>query len=491
MLVAARMHRLRVFACSVGLVSICFGQPAQPLVENSVKLSLERPAMVGMPVWLSVSATDRIVSYPFHICPACFLCDEVEVRRDGRLLPRIASLESQGFDGIWIRGNVCGSLSLPSATRHQGRIPLHLQYRFDQPGAYEVGYSYRYWRSEDPPTIQSAWSRIDILPGGPRDRAQWLAEMSAQAPDGTTDLLTDFLPSILGIPDAASFQLLLPYLYHQDNSVRRFAMYGLTYWPVEQAATSVMQLVRTRGPSEVAVRFLVRGAKSVVANYDGLIESAIPYLRSDSALLLQGAVAALQAVNLMKGSQVSEAVRIKAADALIGAGGHIADTASSQTANDYASALGSLDDPRAHEALWRLVNRYVARQEAAIALTWHPSAADLPKLADLALAPGGGELDRELSILPYHLHRACGDASLPFFEKMLSGSTSIGVRTQSARELVLAGRPSGFAFMADAIEHGRRYRAEMIQFLRDQFPELRQADEARILSIVQARATTK
>jgi hypothetical protein len=118
------------------LASTCFGQPAQPPVENSVKLSLERPAMVGMPVWLSVSAIGRVVSYPIDIRPAGFWCDEVEVRRDGRMLPRIASLETQAFDGIVIGGLMCGSLGLPSATRHQGRIPLHLQYRFDQPGAY-------------------------------------------------------------------------------------------------------------------------------------------------------------------------------------------------------------------------------------------------------------------------------------------------------------------------------------------------------------------
>jgi hypothetical protein len=89
------------------------------------------------------------------------------------------------------------------------------------------------------------------------------------------------------------------------------------------------------------------------------------------------------------------------------------------------------------------------------------------------------------------LHRAYGDASLPFLEKMLSGSTSIWVRTESARELVLAGQPSGFLFMTDAIEHGRRYRAEMVQFLRDRFPELRQADEARIVSFLRAKSSTK
>jgi hypothetical protein len=64
------MHGLRLLVCSVSLASTCFGQPAQPPVENAVTLSLERTAMVGMPVWLSVSAIGRIVSYPFDIRPA-------------------------------------------------------------------------------------------------------------------------------------------------------------------------------------------------------------------------------------------------------------------------------------------------------------------------------------------------------------------------------------------------------------------------------------
>jgi hypothetical protein len=340
--------------------------------------------------------------------------------------------------------------------------------------------------------LQSAWVGIEIQPGTPQDRARWLAEASAQAPADTVGLLTDFLPNILGIPDELSLQLLLPYLHHPESLVRRFAMYGLTYWPADQAAASVMQFVRTRGPSDVAVHFLARGVKGSVANYDSLLETVTPYLRSDSALLLQGAVTAMGAVSSMDKSRVSQAARARFANAAIGAADHVASAANPQTAAEYASALGSLEDSRAHEALWRLVNHNVAREQAAVALTWHPSLPDLPKLAELALTPGGEDgSDRGLRSLPYALHRAYGEAALPFLEKMLAGSTSTGVRTESARELVEAGRPAGFLFVADAIEQGRRYRAQMIQFLRDRFPELRQCDEAAILSFVKTRAAAK
>jgi hypothetical protein len=45
--------------------------------------------------------------------------------------------------------------------------------------------------------------------------------------------------------------------------------------------------------------------------------------------------------------------------------------------------------------------------------------------------------------------------------------------------------------VADAITNGRSYRQEMIQLLRDQFLELRPADDPAILKFVQARATAK
>jgi glycine/D-amino acid oxidase-like deaminating enzyme len=127
--------------------------------------------------------------------------------------------------------------------------------------------------------------------------------------------------------------------------------------------------------------------------------------------------------------------------------------------------------------------------QALIAITWRKSLPDLPKLAQITLQPANGHaLDYELGSLPYALHNAFGDAAIPYLETMLERSEYIRVRTNAAQELILGSRPKGFAFAGDAIENNRSYRQEMIQFIRDRFPELRQADEPSMLKFVQARA---
>src|ERR1039458_6539307 len=56
-------------------------------------LSLEQPAHVGGPVWIHIQAPSYPgygdVQYPVEVAPADFGCNEVEVGRNGTLLPRI------------------------------------------------------------------------------------------------------------------------------------------------------------------------------------------------------------------------------------------------------------------------------------------------------------------------------------------------------------------------------------------------------------------
>ncbi len=450
-----------------------------PAGIESALVSLESPAKVGGPVWLKVLVPGMTpaVRYPYGIHPASFGCDEVEVRRDGRLVPRIATLASQAFDGIMGAGNPCGSLGLPSEPKHTGRLPLHLQYRFDQPGIYEVRYKTRMG-------FRSPWTPIEILPGTPSERTQWLKTLSVRAPSDPVSLLTDLLPNIMGIPDQPSFELLCRYLYHPDPLVREFAMYGLTYWPVEQADRVVMEAMRSRGPSDVALQFLSRRPEFLASQADSLVEGAIPYLHSDFPVLLRGAVTVIYQAH----SKVSPAVRARAETALLDAADHVAKMADAQTVINYAAALGTCQDERAGTLLWDMVQHNVAREQAIIALTWLHAPADLPRLAQLTLVPANGHnLDRELASLPYHLRRGYGEAAIPYLETMLERSEFTWIQTQSARELMLAGRPSGFAFMVDAIESSRSYRREMIDFVRGQFPELREADDGAVLSFLKAR----
>jgi hypothetical protein len=80
-------------------------------------------------------------------------------------------------------------------------------------------------------------------------------------------------------------------------------------------------------------------------------------------------------------------------------------------------------------------------------------------------------------------------AALPVLERALENSGYVWVRTGCARELILKNRPSGFAFVVDAIEQDRRYKREMIEFVRGRFPELRGADDTAVLAFLKQRAS--
>jgi hypothetical protein len=62
-----------------------------PAGFGETTISLAEPAYVGMPVWLNVERRQGLghILYPSLLGPAGFGCDQVEVRRDGKLLPQL------------------------------------------------------------------------------------------------------------------------------------------------------------------------------------------------------------------------------------------------------------------------------------------------------------------------------------------------------------------------------------------------------------------
>jgi hypothetical protein len=131
----------------------------------------------------------------------------------------------------------------------------------------------------------------------------------------------------------------------------------------------------------------------------------------------------------------------------------------------------------------------VAYEQSLIAITWRKDPKDLPGLVAILDAPTTGDpLSTELASLPYALRNAYGAAALPALENALKKSGYVWVRTNCARELIMENRPSGFAFIADAIEQNRFYKREMIEFVRERFPELRGEDETAVLAFLKRRA---
>jgi hypothetical protein len=114
-------------------------------------------------------------------------------------------------------------------------------------------------------------------------------------------------------------------------------------------------------------------------------------------------------------------------------------------------------------------------------------------LAQLPLqAYEGNPLDSKVaSCLPYALHNAYGDATIPYPDTLLDRPEYSWVHNNCARELILVSRAEGFAFVAPAIANNRLYRREIIEFVRDRFPQLRKADDSVILKFVQYRTAMR
>jgi hypothetical protein len=440
-------------------------------------LSLEQPAHVGGPVWVRIQQPPYPrygdLQYPVEVDPSDFGCHEFEVRRNGSPLPRIPV---QGPPRPPSAGVMCGHIGIPGREmQHKNRLPVHLQYRFDQPGVYEVRYTRRTAppnTRDSQPVFQSAWTGIEILPGPPG--------APGAPPQDPVDALGDYLPSILGFPDDAHLALVVGYLYHPTETVRRYALQALNFWPEDVIIRRLADLLRTRGPSDVVVErtFLTPGAVNFI----------LPSLRSDNPTLLRGAVSGVSSLLFADPPPLSAADRARAEGALIAAAENVLRNGDSQTGGFYVAALGGVRDPRARDLVWSFINRNVITEQSLIVITWFKNPADLPRLAALLEAPAKGDpMDRTYASLPYAIHRAYGDAALPVLESAIQKSGYVFVQTNCARELVEAGRKSGFAFIAQAIEQNKFYRAEMMRFIQDRFPELRGAGDSQVLEFLKAR----
>jgi hypothetical protein len=284
------------------------------------------------------------------------------------------------------------------------------------------------------------------------------------------DLLTDTLPSLLGLPDEASFEILAGYLYHPDPSVRWYAMYGLSYWPERTASEKLLHLLHTKGPSDSVVVFLMRQPGFRAAHSDEIVEASLPFLRVDSPVLMGGAVEALR-----RASRDNPAIR----EAMLRSAEHVVSGADSQTASYLAQMIAATKGERAHAVLRGLLE--AGHDQVAHALLSFGDPSDLPGLSALLTDPGGVSLAQEL----YRIH---GAAAIPHLERALRGAPGRFTAVHIARQLMSIGNPAGFQFAARSIEQKSFWRLDMIQALKSQFPELNTASDDAVAAFARKRA---
>jgi hypothetical protein len=156
-----------------------------------------------------------------------------------------------------------------------------------------------------------------------------------------------------------------------------------------------------------------------------------------------------------------------------------------------AEYLGGIKSRTSRDLLWQIaVRQEPAHEQALIALTWIGESQDLPRLAELLIKSGDSDTyGRDLASLPHHLLRAYGASAIPYLERALSDSPYPFVKTQSAEELALRGRPTAFRFFLDGVEANRFYKPELVGWLKTHFAnELpSSADDTTVIAFLKGR----
>jgi hypothetical protein len=169
-------------------------------------------AYVHMPVWIDVDQPATYgISYPYSMFPLDFGGNELEVFYKGEpFAPFRASIG---------RGN---STTAPRDSPRE-RLPLHLIYRFDEPGVYSVRYTARRDKG-----IQSDWTDFVVEPYSAAQRAVWLEAEAVQARTASAgELVGDIIPSLLARPDDLALSVLLTLVDNPDGLVREYARMSL------------------------------------------------------------------------------------------------------------------------------------------------------------------------------------------------------------------------------------------------------------------------
>jgi hypothetical protein len=138
--------------------------------------------------------------------------------------------------------------------------------------------------------------------------------------------------------------------------------------------------------------------------------------------------------------------------------------------------------------LWDFVRRRIAVGQSLAAIAGRSNPADLTAMAALLKDPPAGIHDEDLTVLPNVLRSQYGALAIPHLEEALQGASSEGIKSQCARELIYANHPTGFRYVLATVSSGNQSdKSSLIQFLREQFLELRDVDETAMLNFLRLR----
>ncbi len=464
---------------------------AQALPVQEIHLRIDAPAYTELPVWVKADlAYPFEARYPYSEDASDFGPNQIEVEHDGKLL---APRTFPAFASSARAGGQDGSAAPPTSPTN--RLPLHMQYSIAEPGTYSVRWTaIRHGLAGDRPTVEivarSNWFNFEVKPSTPEQREAWLVKELAAVPDEPGRLVGDYLPSLLvASPDPRALHILMELLYSNDALVSSYALSSLGLFRREDVRTQGIDILHRRGPTD-RLAYLLSWAAQFQDDREDLVRTMLPYLRSAQDRQVAAALQLFSSkVHPAEGSWPADSEISSQVDRAVLAVAPKLAKRGDEVRQMLALYLGGIKSDESRGLLWQLAEGTgPGHQQALIVLTWLGDSRDLPRLGDCLLKPGDPDpYGRDLSSLPYALLHGYGDRAIPYLEHAISDSPYVFVRTNSAEQLILKGRPLAFNFFLDAVQHNRFYKRELAQWLTDYCGLPRGADDQALIAFLNSR----
>lgn len=453
------------------------------------RISLPEPVYVGMPIWMQVdSATNHVVRYPSSTVPNDFYCNDVEVKRDGKLIPAL-----KGFPRGGRTGGACGFLGVDGIS--EGRLPIHLEYPLLEPGDYLLRFTRHDYRGGI--AEQSAWTPLHLRSAKPEKIQSWLVSelASSNAPPGM--LLGDVFPSLLASRDDRVLRLMIDNTYRTcpgkewwwcpDVGVASYAAESLRFFNSEARKRELLRALGEHGPSEALAYILNPSEDSSIAPQ--IVAATLPLLTVGSSPAQ--VAAALHTLYILRDPYYGLPADILAriTNQMQASVDLVVAQKNQQAAQWMSQALSTMKSEKAHQSLWKLVDARVATEQALICITWLRDPADLTRLVaivrqkDPSDPPG---YDSHAAVVSA-LRSEYGDRARPYLREILASSKETWVLTSAAQALVELDDRAGWQFFLGVVRQRPFYHDEIMRWLGDRFPSIRGADDDAVKAFLESK----
>ncbi|MHB9109139.1 MAG: hypothetical protein ACYDCO_18960 [Armatimonadota bacterium] len=477
---------------------------AQDLARIQVELSFKGTACQGMPIWAylqfpkTYQAPLGDLRYPFSTTPWNFQgYDAFQVMYNGR------PVAARAIPNSHISSRWYDSRDIPN-TFITGRVPLHLLFRFDNPGRYQVRFARitdeRMPRWSDAPEPVSEWVTLEVKPISEGDRQAWQQQLLQDPTQDAGKLVGDILPSLLAQPDETVLPLFLRCLSHENQFVRDYVMASLAYFPDDLVRREIPRHIAERGLQPNFARYLQWHFSSLQPAPGPLIEALIPYLHSTKPVETYEASRALFLIRYGEyppwGITPEQAARIDAAMWKL-----VPEMLRLQRGMAFYNLLGYLEhenSARSRDMLWRLIT---ADGKDALYDKWQvevihtlcrlPDQRDLDRLGTL-LVQKVSNLDpafssmarRQIGILLAEVfHDKYGDGALSYIQEGMAKASTVRTRLECAETLAGHNLVEGYLFFEDALKRYPEEQGKILSMLRGHL-EIKATDEKAVLKVL-------